>query len=145
MKPEIIKALKENTSAFGLMPKELQEAARKIGKTAFEVYECAKGDDFVWKFHVLADLPFTGDRTYRLHPDNKPEPEFEKIEIKVDNTSDHARLYVMCPNKLFLHKVMSLEMFSRFETDEGAKIHLEDIANYIHNGGKVYVVMRKTE
>ena len=41
--------------------------------------------------------------------------------------------------------IVNVSRFSHFETDKGEKIYLEDIATYIHNGGKVWVVMRKGE
>jgi hypothetical protein len=71
---EIIQALKENTSAFGLMPVELQEKARKIGGKEFETWLLDH-----WK--TRGGDSFSTDFTYRLRPDYQEEP--ERIELKI--------------------------------------------------------------
>lgn len=80
---------------------------------------------------------------HRLRPDYEPEPEIEKCriyilegELRFDRATDN-RIYA-------LDLAVRFASFSHFETDKGAKIqHLEDIAAYIHDGGKVYACFRK--
>ncbi len=77
---EIIKALMENTTAFGYMLPEKQNKAREIGMDQF-LWLCAGG----WKkdtkqFPTTDD--FTDMYTYRLRPDySQPEPEVVKCEV----------------------------------------------------------------
>ena len=79
---------------------------------------------------------------HRLRPDYEPEPEIEKFRIYIlegelrFNSESKTRLSaVEC--------AVRFDNFSHFETDKGEKIHLEDIATYIHDGGKVYACFRK--
>ncbi|MFA5298716.1 MAG: hypothetical protein WC389_10975 [Lutibacter sp.] len=136
---EIIKALKENTSAFGLMPKELQEAARKIAGDNFEVY-----DGTLWyiAFDVAFNVPY---KAYRLRPDYQPKPEYEKFEIVPDGV--YLRMFMrkgQIETFIPINNMMERVDFAHFETElENKHIPIEDIATYIHNGGKVFVVLRK--
>ena len=135
--PEIIKALKENTSAFGLMSPELQEAAKKIGRLKFQVWEEGISGRSDWKCHVIESLPFQTDQTYRLRADYQPEPRFEKFEVWANGGG------LAWQDTMWISEACDEPCFSHFEKDNGNKIGIENIATYIHNGGKVYVVMRK--
>ena len=69
----IIKQLKENKIAFGLMTQEMQDKAREIGVDNFERMWFG---GFTWR----ESDGFDPDYTYRLKPDYTEEPE----EIEID-------------------------------------------------------------
>ena len=96
---EKIKALKENTSAFGLMDKELQDKARDIGKRNFFYYS----DDWV----RTSDNIFCGPGTYRLRPNYAEEPEVvDGIEnVIVHKTNGYRESMSFCAevNDLLIH------------------------------------------
>ena len=72
---EIIKALKDNTTPFDLMPEELQRKANEIGADEFEFYS----NDSEWlRTYSFKPKSFT----YRLRPDYKPEPEVTSHNIQ---------------------------------------------------------------
>ena len=69
----IIKDLKDNKMAFGLMPQEMQDKAKEIGGGHFlrlELREWRKGK---WVFDSF-------DRVYRLLPDYTDEPAVIEID-----------------------------------------------------------------
>jgi hypothetical protein len=141
MKREIIQKLKENTSAFGLMSLELQEAAKELNKKEF-VYFSATGEG-CWCQYSNDD--FCPDVTYRLRSDYQPEPELERAEIteqREDSILPHYG-FVYQGEWVTVSCTPDLVNFSHFETDKGEKIYLEDVATYIRLGGIVFVVMRK--
>jgi len=78
---EIIKALKENTSAFGLLLPSLQEMAMKIGKKDFL---CFQRNSWV---PSEPSRPFNSDSTYRLDPDyDPPREEWGWVEFEIFKT-----------------------------------------------------------
>ncbi len=74
---EIIRALKQNKEAFGLMPVEMQEWARKTGKQNFMYYHGG------WRWNTPAtDSIFCEAITFRLRLDYPEEPDRIELEIK---------------------------------------------------------------
>ena len=70
---DIIQALKENKMAFGLMPVEMQEKAKELGKKTFLCFT----EDGNWG-NTNAYRCFKHCNTYRLRPDYK-----EDVSIKI--------------------------------------------------------------
>jgi hypothetical protein len=146
---EIIQALKENTSAFSLMPNELQEMAEKIG--------WGKPNNILWKYYyednwkICAGFGrFSTWFVYQLNADYQPEPEFEKYMVELFNFGKMKGLAVCLGGlPLSIAEAATAPNFSHFETGDGNKIGFEAIATYIAPkdkggcGGKVFVVMRK--
>ena len=81
---EKIKALKENTSAFGLMPKELKHKAIEIGKKEFRFLERGLSG---W-YTCARDSVFGIENIFRLRPDYAEEPEVIELEIYADYEGD---------------------------------------------------------
>ncbi len=69
----LIKELKENEKPFGLMSKEIQDKARKIGAQDFQFFS----DNWVSTLQSFSPHYYT----YRLRPDYVEEPEVVKCEI----------------------------------------------------------------
>jgi len=97
---EKIKALKENTSAFGLMDKELQDKARDIGKKEFRFLERGLSG---W-YTCARDSVFGIENIFRLRHDYAEEPEVIELEIKKNAYGElvvifdgNNRTYTMCP------------------------------------------------
>jgi hypothetical protein len=137
MKPEIVKALKENTSAFGLMSPELRDAMSHIDRDKFLYYHCGGN----WRECSLSGV-FGKSSQYRLRPDYQLESEYEKFEIKV---REHGLMYisaVSCQN--FPDNAIREPNFAYFALDDlGTGIGIEDIATKIRQGHKVYAVFVK--
>ena len=70
--PDIIRALKENTSAIGLLSDEEKAASELIGKSNFEIYE------FSGEWTGAGTIMFNPARIYRLRPDYEPPQEPQK-------------------------------------------------------------------
>jgi hypothetical protein len=149
MKPEIVQALKENTSAFGLMTPELRQAAEEIGADNFEIRwagDWQSSEDGIG----YSKFDANGDYVYRLCPDYNPEPELDKYMVELFKFGKMKGLGV-CLGGLPISIVESATApdFYRFETESGDMIGIEQIATYIApkdkggQGGKVFVVLRK--
>jgi hypothetical protein len=140
---EIIQKWKENTSAFGLMPKEMQDWAKVIAGTNFERYDGHNN----WPIKSGSKNSFCDDYVYRLRPDYqppKPEPKIVKCEISAgqfDKLGYETRAGVF----EYTNSLVSSKNFSHFEKANGNKIDIENIATEIRNGGKVWVCFEESE
>ena len=84
--PELIQALKDNKSAFGLMPELMQAKMREIGRSECVMYmknekwvRCGDEND-----HDFSQM-IVNDQTYRLRPDYKQEQaDREDFEDKME-------------------------------------------------------------
>ncbi len=137
MKPEIIKALKENTSAFGLMSPELQKAAKEIERSNFQVWECV-----MWKNVIYNYLKFNPNETYRLRSDYWPEPEYVKFEIFPHEDGLMYEPHVSCQN-YWPECALRNPNFFKFEDNDGKQVFIDNIANSIRQGKKCYAVFVK--
>jgi hypothetical protein len=86
MKPETIKALKENEKPFGLMSAELQEAAKEIGKAKFQWFSAG------WMPAGPTNI-LHSNHTYRLRPDYQPESDVVEYPISVGSDGILGFLY----------------------------------------------------
>ncbi len=123
----IIDDLKQNTSAFGLMPEEMQEKAREIGQPEFEMY--MKND--TWLSCGSIDN-FSGtsvtDMTYRLRPDYKEEGVVEgvvKCEVNIDGC-----------NNLYCLKGLETKLIPLVSSDP-------DFIGYRYEDGKITTKSRR--
>lgn len=74
---EIIKALMENTSGFGLMSAEMRAKADSL--PAVNLWEKYQGGKWV----EIVQAVLLDDYIYRLRPDYEPEPEVVKCEVEL--------------------------------------------------------------
>ena len=81
---DLIKELKENKCAFGLMDKELQDKAKEIGHHCLEM--AVDEDDRYIKWVGIDHIGRTYlERTYRLKPDYTEQPDRIELEITVND------------------------------------------------------------
>lgn len=150
MNTELIKALKENKEAFGLMSEEMQEAAREIGREDFLAYCDIASFESV---KVAPEDHFDMSTAYRLRPDYEPEPEYEKCEITV---IEDELCYKTSVNSFPIDLAPRYPNFYRFELHKNGEqtacilsISLECIATAIRpvsqggQGHKCYAVFIK--
>jgi hypothetical protein len=139
---EIIQKLKENTSAFDLVDKELKEFAQnQLSPSDFEVYKQGS-----WQSIKKTSIILDGSLSHRLKADYNPEPEYERFEIYSQCNAlvyDDVDSITLSAFQCEISKACQWTNFSHFEKDKGNKIDIENIATYIHSGGKVFVVLRK--
>ena len=134
MKPELIKKLKENKEAFGLMSEEMQTAMKKLHTRHFiERYEVNK----TW---MLWSAALWGNDTYRLRPDYQAEPEYEKK--KIVEVAGRLQYYRGVSYKVAVYAV-STPNFSHFENEAGQIQPIIGVASCIREGHKVYAVFIK--
>ena len=81
----MIDRLKANEKPFGLMDKDMQEAAEEIGPEYFEVYITNLSDECRWRTEGVHGKGFDSScqkaQTYRLRPDYEPEPSIVECKI----------------------------------------------------------------
>lgn len=107
---DILKQLKENERPFGLMSEEMQEKAKEIGQSEFEMYmktnewlQCGDKNNF--------PQPIVNDQTYHLPPDYE-----EESVVRVPIEEEHGQL--MYRGKAQIHKAVSDPDFIGFEVDD---------------------------
>jgi len=141
---DLIKQLKEPKQAqpFGLLSKEKQIICEIAGKKNCSLYTC---DGWV----KPSSGAFSRSTAYILKPDYQPDPEYVDLEIDIEDvfygvwrTDDSAFLPYPFTS---LHCLPSLPGFYRFFLEDAQTLHLEHIAERIHNGAKVYARFRKGE
>jgi len=136
MDKEMIERLKQNTSAIGLIPAEMQDGLRELGvKGHIQKYT----EVGLW-INVPCNVALS-DRhiSYRLRPDYqppKPEPKIVKYEIYIgDGNWLSIKTHWIQTD---IRGVVAMPNFSHFEKANGNRICIENIATEIRNGGKVY-------
>jgi hypothetical protein len=154
MKRELIEALKKNTSVFGLMSPEMQEAAKTIGVDNFDVY--CKGTGGEYSFKGASKEKYKGFSeysalAYRLRADYRSKIEIERAEIFVGRTDGELYVNGICGlnSNMAITALPRRRDFSHFEKESGGRIRLEDIATEMRpvelggGGGKVYACVIK--
>ena len=101
---EKIKALKENTSAFGLMDKELQDKAREIGKKEFRFLERGLSG---WNT-CARDSVFCPENIFRLRPDYTEDSEVIELEVKPDRFDNALSMDTVLGGKTYYTNAPSL-------------------------------------
>lgn len=122
---DLIKKLKDNKEAYGLLSKEEQECFEKVGKENCDYYV---GND-KWEGLFRADGIFVPGNTYRIKPDyqlESKEPQVERCEVATVNN----RLYYKQDGRLyFLHEAFSDPDHIGFLDKNGYPMHIRGLLN----------------